>query len=324
MNEKVLTSQALDKKLEQINHDQKRTTRVLVVGAQNSGKQTLMKQLRVFYDGSLLDFDLLKLRNKQDITQNMRSLVALMLNKGYLLPTDLVQQLFTDQSTCPKHILLQLSADPQIKLFMEQNSIPQNAKHSIINASRLLMMEQHDPFDLNDYLNSNIPLYTVKFNLNKNNYVFINNGSNLSYKWAELFRDVSGIVFVLDICTCFQRDSDGKSQVLTQLQEFDQTINQEYFKNSPVILLLNKFDQIDGLIKKHQFADFFPTYRGGNNQDEICAYIKERFEGLNRQPLKRKVFSFATSLNQAQVVQKLIEVITMVLQKEELRKIGFK
>ncbi|CAL6109597.1 G-protein_alpha subunit [Hexamita inflata] len=238
MNEKVLTSQALDKKLEQINHDQKRTTKVLVVGAQNSGKQTLMKQLRVFYDGSLLDFDLLKLRNKQDITQNMRSLVALMLNKGYLLPTDLVQQLFTDQSTCPKHILLQLSADPQIKLFMEQNSIPQNAKHSIMNTSRLLMMEQHDPFDLNDYLNSNIPLYTVKFNLNKNNYVFINNGSNLSYKWAELFRDVSGIVFVLDICTCFQRDSDGKSQVLTQLQEFDQTINQEYFKNSPIILLL--------------------------------------------------------------------------------------
>ncbi|CAL5973451.1 G_protein alpha subunit [Hexamita inflata] len=70
-------------------------TRVLVVGAQNSGKQTLMKQLRVFYNGSLLDFDLLKLRNKQDITQNMRSLVALMLNKGCLLPTDLVQQLFT-------------------------------------------------------------------------------------------------------------------------------------------------------------------------------------------------------------------------------------
>ncbi|CAL6030623.1 G_protein alpha subunit [Hexamita inflata] len=158
-NEKVLTSQALDKKLEQINHDQKRTTKVLVVGAQNSGKQTLMKQLRVFYDGSLLDFDLLKLRNKQDITQNMRSLVALILNKGYLLPTDLVQQLFTDQSTFPNHIILQLA--------LSLDKVVHGAKHHSIQCEtqqnehiHTSQIEYHDPFDLNDYLNSNIPIYT--------------------------------------------------------------------------------------------------------------------------------------------------------------------
>ena len=54
-------------------------------------------------------------------------------------------------------------------------------------------------------------------------------------------------------------------------------------------------------------------------------YIQKRFEALNRTPVqKRQIYVFAVNVIDPEVVKRLVDTVTMLLQKEELKKIGFK
>ena len=186
--------------------------------------------------------------------------------------------------------------------------------------------------EVEDYLNSSTPLYFVRFEYRQNDYVFINNGSNLGHKWADLFRDISALIFVVDINMYFQRNSQtGQNLLLEQMQIFDATINSDFASRLPIILLLNKYDQFKVNVHRYPLHSYFPDFklpkdRTEQTEDDVREYISKRFKALNRNEKqgKRMVYPFAVHIIDEDVVKKLIDTITAILQKEELRKIGFK
>lgn len=70
---------------------------------------------------------------------------------------------------------------------------------------------------------------------------------------------------------------------------------------------------------------YFPDFQREQTEQNVREYIQKRFEALNRTPVqKRQIYVFAVNVIDPEVVKRLVDTVTMLLQKEELKKIGFK
>jgi hypothetical protein len=59
---------------------------------------------------------------------------------------------------------------------------------------------------------------------------------------------------------CYEDDSTNRLE--ESLQVFDEVINNSFFKNSTIVLLLNKFDVFSEKIKTVPLSDYFTDYKG--------------------------------------------------------------
>ena len=315
----------MDKLLERQNQTARRMTKVLIVGAPNGGKSTLMKQTRLYFDQSKFNFEKVMNGFSAEILQNLQSALILALKRGVQLGKHSVISgniLLNSQETEIRigaaFVLVQ---DPNlIEFVLNSNEVPANVKYQLTNAQRLI----DGQVNAQDYLNSAQPLYFVRFVYKNNQYVFINNGKNLQKKWAQTFNDVSAILFVTDINLYFKK-LEGKNLLLEQMQEFDKLINQTLTQTIPVILLLNKYDQFKVNVRLQPLNQYFPDFQREQTEQNVREYIQKRFEALNRTPVqKRQIYVFAVNVIDPEVVKRLVDTVTMLLQKEELKKIGFK
>lgn len=59
-----------------------------------------------------------------------------------------------------------------------------------------------------------------------------------------------------------------------------------WFTKTSIILFLNKIDLFRAKLPISPLSDTFPDYRGGANYDAACAFLLEKFVGLNKNPSK--------------------------------------
>lgn len=73
---------------------------------------------------------------------------------------------------------------------------------------------------------------------------------------------------------------------------FEILINREWFKNKPIILLLNKIDLFREKLLKSPISTYFPDYKGKDSDTETAtAYFADRFRALNR-TAGREVYTY--------------------------------
>lgn len=59
-----------------------------------------------------------------------------------------------------------------------------------------------------------------------------------------------------------------------------------WFTKTSIILFLNKIDLFRAKLPYSPLSETFPEYRGGANYDAACAFLLEKFVGLNKNPTK--------------------------------------
>lgn len=59
-----------------------------------------------------------------------------------------------------------------------------------------------------------------------------------------------------------------------------------WFIRTSIILFLNKIDLFRAKLPASPLIDTFPDYTGGNNYDAACAFLLDKFVGLNKNPSK--------------------------------------
>jgi guanine nucleotide-binding protein G(i) subunit alpha len=60
------------------------------------------------------------------------------------------------------------------------------------------------------------------------------------------------------------------------LTTFEEIINNSFFKNSTIVLLLNKYDIFKEKIDKFPLQEYFPEYKGGN-EESAYEFIKQMY-----------------------------------------------
>lgn len=59
-----------------------------------------------------------------------------------------------------------------------------------------------------------------------------------------------------------------------------------WFTKTSIILFLNKIDLFRAKLGKSPLSETFPEYTGGANYEAACAFLLEKFVGLNKNPSK--------------------------------------
>ena len=70
--------------------------------------------------------------------------------------------------------------------------------------------------------------------------------------------------------------------MLESIELFDETINGNHFKDTPVVLFLNKLDVFKSKIAKKDLTCTFPEYEGGNDLDAGVNFIKDKYREANK------------------------------------------
>lgn len=99
-------------------------------------------------------------------------------------------------------------------------------------------------------------------------------------KWIHCFEDVTAVIFVVGLSEYDQKlyEQADVNRMTEALDLFSDIVNNRYFDNSAMILFLNKKDLFATKVQKVAIKESFPDYDGpANDFDAGVAYFKRQF-----------------------------------------------
>ncbi|KAI9835054.1 MAG: G-Protein alpha subunit [Sarea resinae] len=133
-------------------------------------------------------------------------------------------------------------------------------------------------------------------------------------KWIHCFENVTCLLFLVAISgydQCLVEDKDG-NQMNEALMLFESIVNSQWFRQSATILFLNKIDLFKGKLATSPISRYFPDYNDGDtNFDGAKKYFAEKFRNLNRNPNKEVYVHFtnATDTNLLKITMTSVQDI---------------
>ncbi|GAV48664.1 hypothetical protein ZYGR_0N00680 [Zygosaccharomyces rouxii] len=103
-------------------------------------------------------------------------------------------------------------------------------------------------------------------------------------KWIHCFDSVTIIIFCVSLSEYDQVLLEDQSQNRFQesLVLFENVVNSRWFSRTSVVLFLNKIDLFAEKLQKVPLENYFPDYTGGQDINKAAKYILWRFVQLNR------------------------------------------
>jgi len=98
-------------------------------------------------------------------------------------------------------------------------------------------------------------------------------------KWIRCFDDVKAIVFVVNLAgyNSVLFEDQKKNRMKEEIELFTETVSNPVFKHTPIFLFLNKKDLFEEHIRKFPLTDLFPDFKGGENIHESIEFIASQF-----------------------------------------------
>mmetsp|Transcript_19404 Transcript_19404/g.27320 ORF Transcript_19404/g.27320 Transcript_19404/m.27320 type:complete len:371 (+) Transcript_19404:173-1285(+) len=104
-------------------------------------------------------------------------------------------------------------------------------------------------------------------------------------KWMHLFSEVTAVLFVASLSAFDQvlYEDSKVNRMEESLCLFEEVCHMKHFHQTNIILFLNKSDLFELKLQRDeiQLADWCPDYRGENDFKSACLFIKEKFLGRN-------------------------------------------
>ena len=138
-------------------------------------------------------------------------------------------------------------------------------------------------------------------------------------KWIHFFDDIKVLIFVASLSEYDQvLAEDGRTNRMKESVNLFKTIlNYQWFRTTPVILLLNKKDILEEKINsgRNPVKNFFPNCQG-NDYESAETYFKELFLAQNPNPEVRDIYPHSTcavDCDNIRVVDTAVQVVIMRL-----------
>eukprot|EP00128_Syssomonas_multiformis_P019110 Colp12_sorted_trinity150504_noHs@17146 len=143
-------------------------------------------------------------------------------------------------------------------------------------------------------------------------------------KWIHCFENVTAIIFCVSLSgyDLVLVEDDSMNRMQESLQLFDSICNSKWFVKTSIILFLNKVDLFKEKVAKSPLTICFPNYTGGNNYEEASAYIRQQFEAMNKSPDKKQIYPHFTTATDTQNVKFVFSAVTDIIIQNNLRDCG--
>ncbi|ORY14630.1 G-protein alpha subunit-domain-containing protein [Clohesyomyces aquaticus] len=315
----AMRSEAIDRRLEEDATALHRETKLVLIGMANSGKELIMRQMKVLYAGGYprderttyqfavrstvrllmhAMIDLLKdtgINLSKDLTQHFAVLLQEVetVNVGSITPAagNAIEAIWKSDTFSTIYIKNFEIDFPQyssyfaheIQRICESDYVPSEADIIRLNQSMGGIKELRFSWDEIDVHLFNISGYIP---------------DQFRRRWLHQLEGATALVYTVDVST-YDRAFYGQaneSALLDDFATFEAWVNSPKFSGSSIILLLNNFSRFREKMQHSSLSTFFPEYEPGDDGvTSARRYILRRFKDVNRSKLS--IYSFWVDLD---------------------------
>ncbi|KAJ3179485.1 guanine nucleotide-binding protein subunit alpha [Gaertneriomyces sp. JEL0708] len=297
--------------------------KMLLLGAGESGKSTILKQMKLIHDNgySKEEREAFKEIIYSNTVQSMRVILEAMQAMGIPLAVpestkhksvilDLPNQI--EAETFPPEVAVAVKAlwnDAGIRECFDRSreyQLNDSAKYYFDSVDRIA-----DPNYLpndQDVLRSRVKttgITETTFRIGDLSYRMFDVGGQRSErkKWIHCFENVTAIVFLVAISEYDQVlvEDETINRMQEALTLFDSICNSRWFTRTSIILFLNKIDLFREKLPRSPLSKYFPDFNGGTDYELACEYILNRFVSLNQSEQKQIYTHFTCATDTTQI-----------------------
>ncbi|KAI0061797.1 G-protein alpha subunit [Artomyces pyxidatus] len=299
-------SDRIDRQIEEDSKKFKRECKILLLGSGESGKSTIVKQMKIIHQNGYTTEELLAFRPL--IWKNLLESAHAVLLALQNLNLEPVQP--SNKANQERIMNYELNTDDPVFFFdpdiaravqdmWHDDIIPAMMDHS----SEFYLMDSASYFfaealrigsstyvpTKEDVLRARAKstgITETRFNMGALSIHMFDVGGQRSErkKWIHSFESVTSIIFCTALSEYDQVLLEEKKQnrMAESLVLFDSVINSRWFLRTSIILFLNKIDVFKNKLPKVPLEKFFPEYTGGSDVNKGAKYILWRFMQANR------------------------------------------
>jgi guanine nucleotide-binding protein G(i) subunit alpha len=301
-----LVSDMIDLQIEEDSKQYKRECKILLLGSGESGKSTIVKQMKIIHQNGYTPEELLAFRPLiwKNLIESARDVVNA-LAKFTLEPISA-----TNRANCGRILAYQLATDdsdfffsPDIAQAVQDLWADEIIPALMLHASKFYLMDSASYFfaeanriasgsylpSMEDVLRARAKTTAItetRFPLGQLSIHMVDVGGQRSErkKWIHNFESVTSIIFCTALSEYDQVLLEEKSQnrMAESLVLFESVINSRWFLRTSIILFLNKIDVFKNKLPKVPLDKYFPEYTGGSDVNKGAKYILWRFMQANR------------------------------------------
>jgi len=161
------------------------------------------------------------------------------------------------------------------------------------------------------------------FTIDHNKFKMIDVGGqrNERKKWIHCFENVTAVLFVVDI-SAYDRmlyEDEKINRLEEALNLFENICNSRWFRDTSIILFLNKSDLFRDKVKTVPLSVTFSDYTG-TTYEEGCAFLEQEF--LKRNHYKKPIYCHVTCATDTRNVNVVFNGVKDIVVREALQKAG--
>eukprot|EP00842_Homolaphlyctis_polyrhiza_P004491 jgi/Hompol1/5042/HPOL_000733-RA len=307
--------------------------RLLILGSGDSGKTTLLKQLRIFYGQAFTAKEIENYRKLLllNLVTSMQKLVALARQPEFGLAESAHERLIAEFPVDGMTSVPAAVTDAIVALWNAeavQKALLVSSRYNIQDTAGVFLSRAREICDPafvptnKDILMVRSPTLCVTetaFKIGIHNYHFYDVGGQrgLRKQWAPFFDYCHGILFVASLSSFDQTLSESEepiNRMTDAIELFGQVVNNKVLAKSDIMLFLNKRDLFEAKLERVRFADYFEKYMGANDPDNVAKYIAALFKAQNRDPERKFLLHRTCCIDQVSmevIVSRMIETLTI-------------
>jgi guanine nucleotide-binding protein subunit alpha len=304
-SEQKKRSQMIDKKLEEDSRRLRRECKILLLGSGESGKSTIVKQMKIIHqNGYTVDeLALYRLTIYKNLIDCAKAVIGAMRQFGidpiqpenidfsdYLMDYQVDPDVHTPLNPKVGIAIVSLWKDESIETLMERQSefyLMDSAPYFFDEAIRISSPE-YIPIEA-DVLRARTKttgIYETRFTMGSLSIHMFDVGGQRSErkKWIHCFENVTSIIFCVALSEYDQvlLEESNQNRMMESLVLFDSVVNSRWFMRTSIILFLNKVDLFRQKLGRSPLSNYFPDYSGGNDINRASKYLLWRFNQVNR------------------------------------------
>lgn len=314
-------SRRIDRHLRSESQRQRREIKLLLLGTSNSGKSTIVKQMKIIHSGGFnleacKEYKPLILYNAIDsLTRIIRALTTLKIDfhnpdRAY----DAVQLFALTGPAESKGeitpelqgVMKRLWADSGVQeCFQRSNEyhLEDNTAYYLNDLDRISAAEYIPTVE--DILRSRdmtTGIVENKFTFKELTFKMVDVGGQRSQrqKWFQCFDGITSILFMVSSSEYDQvlMEDRRTNRLVESMNIFETIVNNKLFLNVSIILFLNKTDLLVEKIRTVDIRKNFPEFRGDSHRlEDVQAFLVQSFSRKRRNRGKPLFHHFTTAID---------------------------
>lgn len=332
-------SKQLEQQMTQDHSVDQQVNKLLLLGAGESGKSTLFKQMIQIYGKGYPESERKTFTSiiYNNIITSMKTLCTHSDTYGPVSAENAGSKgLIENELKGDEEIDLKLGGhlvalwnDSGIRATYEQRSHYQLTDSANYFFDRLEEVQQDNYIPSEqDVLRSRVRTTGIvenEFDIDGNQFKMFDVGGqrNERKKWIHCFENVTAVLFVAAISEYDQvlYEDENTNRIVEALNLFEEICNSRWFRETSMILFLNKRDLFADKCKKVSLSVCFPDYTGDDSYEAGVEFLQEQFEQKNRNPDKQ-VYTHVTCATDTDNISAVFNAVKDIIIRKSLNEAG--